>query len=157
MSNVGVSTRKNTVPRPKVYIDADVLLAAAGSTQGASHIIVRLSELTIIEGFISDAVRVEVERNVLAKLPHAFPAYQVLLQSAKLRTVPLPTLEQLSMYQGQADPKDLPHLVAARLAGCYYLITHNTKHYTPKPGVIEVLKPGQFLERIRTQLSRLVP
>jgi hypothetical protein len=53
-----------------------VLLAASASTTGASHIVVKLSELTIIEGFISEAVRVEAERNLMAKLPHAVPAYR---------------------------------------------------------------------------------
>lgn len=157
MSSAGGSTKRNTVRRPKVYLDTDVLLAAAGSTRGASHIIIKLSELTLIEGVISEAVHVEAERNLIAKLPHALPGYRAFLRVAKLREVPLPSPEQLNAYHGQADPKDLPHLVAACLAGCHYLVTHNTKHYVPKPGTIEVLNPGAFLERIRQQLSRLTP
>jgi predicted nucleic acid-binding protein len=157
MNSAGGSTEKNTVRRPKVYLDTDVLLAAAGSTTGASHLVLKLSELTLIEGVISEAVRVEAERNLTAKLSHALPAYRALLKSAKLREAPLPLPDQLKIYHRQADPKDLPHLVAACLAGCHYLITHNTRHYRPKPGIIEVLNPGAFLERIRQQLSGLVP
>lgn len=155
MKSVSASIRNDTALRPKVYIDADVLLAAAASTRGASHIIVKLSELTIIAGVISEAVPIEVERNLLAKLPAALPAYRVLLQSAKLRIVPSPTPGQLAAYRGQADPKDLPHLAAACLAGCHYLVTHNTKHY-PKPQTLVVLKPGTLVERIRAQLARLI-
>lgn len=159
MSSVGGSTRSDTVLRPRVYIDTDVLLAAARSSTGASHIVIKLSELTLIEGVISETVRVEAERNLMAKLPHAVPVYRALLNSARLREVPSPSAEQLRAYHDQADPqadpKDLPHLVAACLADCHYLVTHNTRHYAPRPGTIEVLAPGVFLERLRQQLSRL--
>lgn len=157
MSSASSSTESNTGRRPKVYLDTDVLVAAAGSTRGASHLIIKLAELTLIEGVICEAVRVEAERNLIAKLPHALPAYRAFLKSAKLREVPLPSPDQLKVYQRQADPKDLPHLVAAFLAGCQYLVTHNTRHYAPDPGTIEVLNPGAFLERIRQQLSQLGP
>jgi predicted nucleic acid-binding protein len=157
MSNAGASIRNDTALRPKVYIDADVLLAAAASTRGASHIIVKLSELTLIEGVISEVVQMEVERNLRAKLPTALPAYRALVQSAKFRVVPWPTVDQLEVYQGQADARDLPHLAAACLTGCNYLVTHNTRHYAPKPGLTEVLTPGAYLERIRAQLARLIP
>ncbi|KUK26474.1 MAG: hypothetical protein XD60_1313, partial [Acetothermia bacterium 64_32] len=77
------------------------------------------------------------------------PAYRALVDSAKLQIVPLPTVEQLQAYQGQVNEKDLPHLAAACLAGGQYLVTHNTWDYFPKPGLLEVLKPGAFLERFR--------
>ncbi|MFH1609929.1 MAG: PIN domain-containing protein [Candidatus Bipolaricaulota bacterium] len=152
-----VSTRSATVRRPRVYLDADVLLAAAASTQGASHVIAKLCELTVVEGVISETVQVEVERNLLAKLPAALPAFRALVRAAKLAVIPAPTAEQLAAYAAQADPKDLVHLAAACLAGCEFLITHNTRHYTPQSGSIIVEKPGQFLERIRAQLARLAP
>lgn len=113
MKSADGSIRNDTVPRPKVYIDSDVLLAAALSTRGASHIIVKLSELTLIEGVISEAVQMEVERNLRAKLPAALPAYRALVQSAQLQVVPWPTVEKLETYRGQADNKGLPHLAAA--------------------------------------------
>ncbi len=140
MKSADGSIRNDTVPRPRVYIDSDVLLAAALSTRGASHIIVKLSELTLVEGVISEAVQMEVERNLRAKLPAALPAYRALVQSAKLQVVPWPTVEKLETYRGQADNKGLPYLAAACLAGCQYLVTHNAKDYAPKPGLIEILK-----------------
>ncbi|GIW50687.1 MAG: hypothetical protein KatS3mg081_0042 [Gemmatimonadales bacterium] len=157
MSSAGGCTESDTVRRPRVYVDTDVLLAAAASTSGASHLIIKLSELTLIEGVISEAVRVEAERNLVAKLPHALPAYRAFLKSAKLREIPLPSPDEMKLYHGQADPKDLPHLVAACLSGCQYLVTHNTKDYAPNPGSVEVLTPGEFLQRIREQLARLAP
>jgi predicted nucleic acid-binding protein len=117
----------------------------------------KLCELTLIEGVISEAVRVEAERNLLGKLPHALPAYRAFLKSAKLPQIALPSPDQMKPYQRQADPKDLPHLVAACLAGCQYLVTHNTTDYAAERGSIEVLTPGEFVERIREQLARLAP
>lgn len=55
MSSVSGSTRSDTVLRPRVYIDADALLAAVRSSTGASHIVIKLSELTLIEGVIKDS------------------------------------------------------------------------------------------------------
>jgi hypothetical protein len=93
MSSANASIRSATVPRPRVYIDADVLLAASVSTHGASHILIKLAELTLIEGVISEAVQVGVERNLRAKLLAALPAYRALVESTKLRLVPWPTKE----------------------------------------------------------------
>lgn len=155
MNSANDSTEKSTARRLRVYIDTDVLLAASASTNGASHLVVKLSEFTFIEGVITEAVRIEAERNLLGKLPHALPAYRVLLKSARLEEAALPSAAQLEPFAGHADPKDLPHLVAAYLAGCDFLVTHNTRHYTPPPGRLDVLTPGVFLGRIREELSRL--
>jgi len=141
--------------KTSVYIDTDVLLAACASSQGASHLVVKLAELKLLDGVISEAVREEAERNLWKKLPHALPAYRALVRAAGLREVPLPQPTELKPYRGQAEEKDLVHLVAAQLAGCTVLVTHNTKHYRPTPGSIEVLTPGELLRRIRAQLSSL--
>lgn len=141
--------------KPRVYIDTDVLLAACASREGASHIIVKLAELTLLEGLISEAVRVEAERNLLKKLPQALPAYRALLKAAKLLEVQVPSADKLARYRGQGDPKDLVHLVAAREAGCAFLVTHNTKHYSPASGSPEVLTPGELVRRIRAQFTSL--
>jgi len=55
---------KPLISRPKVFIDADVLIAGSASTRGASHIVLQLSELTVIEGVISLQVKREAERNL---------------------------------------------------------------------------------------------
>lgn len=130
--------------RPRAYIDTDVLLAACASREGTSHIIIKLAELTLLEGLIS-----------LKKLPQALPAYRALLKAAKLHEVPLPSADKLARCRGQGDPKDLVHLVAAREAGCGFLVTHNTKHYSPASGHPEVLRPGELVRRIRAQLTSL--
>ncbi len=141
--------------KPRVYIDTDVLIAACASRGGASHIIVKLAELTLVTGLISEAVRLEAERNLLKKLPQALPAYRALVRAAKLHEVPLPSASELAHYRGQGDPKDLVHLVAACKADCAFLVTHNTRHYSPASGSPEVLTPGELVHRIRAQFASL--
>ena len=57
------------VRKPKLLVDADVLIAGSVSTSGASHIILQLSKLTIIECITSKQAQTEAERNLMEKLP----------------------------------------------------------------------------------------
>lgn len=143
-------------PKPRVLVDADVLIAGSASTSGASHILLRLSEFTIIECICSESVLVETERNLLKKLPHALPLFRLLTRSA-LRVVQDPNPSLMESHAGQADPKDLPILVAAVEQGCHYLVTFNTKHYWPQSTELVVLPPGELLRRIRESLADLMP
>jgi hypothetical protein len=63
--------------------------------------------------------------------------------------------EEFIPYKGQADPKDLPILVAAVQHGCRFLLTFNTRHYAPTTDEITVQRPGDFLTTVRTLLARL--
>ena len=99
--------------RPHVFVDADVLFAGAAnpSEHGASLVILRLAELTLIEAVASRQVVTEAERNLAAKLPRALPAFRLLVDRC-LRVEPDPPPAGLTSYEGLADPKDLPILVA---------------------------------------------
>ena len=61
----------NSPTRPRVFFDADVLFAGAASPseQGASLVLLRMAELSLIEAITSDQVISEVERNLTAKMP----------------------------------------------------------------------------------------
>ncbi|MBI1929190.1 hypothetical protein HYR99_33710, partial [Candidatus Poribacteria bacterium] len=91
----------------KVFVDADVLIAGSASTQGASRIILPLSDLTLIECLTCEQSRQEAERNLLAKLPAAIPAFHGVLNTA-VTIVKDPHPPDLVPFQGQADAKDLP-------------------------------------------------
>lgn len=66
----------------RVFCDADVLISGAASTVGASHILLRLSELTLVDCFTSRYVLSEVERNLSAKLLGALAAFQLIVHAA---------------------------------------------------------------------------
>jgi len=125
--------------KPLVFLDADVIFAgaAAPTEHGASHVVLRLGEITLIECITSTQVVTEVERNLADKLPSKLPELRLILSHC-LRIVPDPIPQELVPYRGQADPKDLPILVAALQHGCRYLLTFNTRHYTPASAEITV-------------------
>lgn len=143
-------------PRPRVFVDADVLFAgsAAPSQSDASLVVLRLAEITLIEAVTSLQAVTEAERNLQLKLPHALPAFRLLV-SRCLRVIPDPALLELQAHTGRADPKDLPILVAALQAGCPWLVTFNLSDFRPGHPAVTVLKPGDFVLRIRELLTHL--
>ena len=142
--------------KPLVFMDADVLFAGAASSSehGASLLILRLAEITLIDTIVSEQVIIEAERNLTAKLPQALPAFHHLV-SRCIKIFPDPELSDLLSYQGLADPKDLPILAAAIQQDCPWLVTFNLHHYMPGHPDVKVLKPGDFILRVRDQLTQL--
>ncbi len=147
---------KTSPAKPRLFVDADVLFAGAASTNehSASLLILRLSEVTLIEAVTSRQVITEVERNLEAKLPAALPAFHLLV-SRCLQVVPDPQQEEVAVCAGQADPKDLPILVAARKAGCAWLVTFNVRDFQPGHPDLITLTPGEFILRLRYLLAEL--
>jgi len=144
------------LPDPRVFIDADVLFAGAASPtdHGASLLILRLAEITLIEALTSKQVITEAERNLTAKLPQALPAFNHLV-SRCLEIVSNPAAEDLQVLQGLADPKDLPLLAVALREGCPWLVTFNIRHFQPGHEKINIVRPGEFIRQVREQLARL--
>jgi hypothetical protein len=142
--------------KPRIFLDADVLFAGAASPSqhGGSLVVLRMAEITLIEALTSGQVIVEAERNLAEKLPQALPAFR-LLTSRCLRVVPDPSAADLEPHRGLADPEDLPILVAALREGCPWLVTFNVRHYQPGHPGVAVLRPGDFLLRVRDRLARL--
>jgi hypothetical protein len=144
--------------RPRIFIDADVLFAgAAGPTEyGASLVVLRMAEITLLDAIVSRQVIVEAERNLRAKLPRALPTFNLLVDRC-LDIVEDPTRDDLREYEGLADVKDLPILVAAIRHDCPWLVTYNTRHFQPGHPEVTVLEPGAFVRRIRERLAFLTP
>jgi hypothetical protein len=55
--------------KPVVFLDADVIFAgaAAPTEHGASHVVLQMSEITLIECVTSEQAVAEVERNLTEK------------------------------------------------------------------------------------------
>lgn len=134
----------------RVFIDADVLFAGSASpTQyGASHVVLRMAEITLIEAITSRQVIIEAERNLAEKLPDKLAEFRLIV-SRCLRVVSDPSPDSLKPYESQADPKDLPILVAALREGCAHLLTFNLRHFHPTDKSITVQRPGDFLLTLR--------
>jgi predicted nucleic acid-binding protein len=160
-----VNNVKNTIPdhlpatsrsKPKVFIDSDVLFAgsAAPSQHGASLVILRMAEITLLQAFASQQVVREVERNLISKIPKAIPAFHMIV-SRCLQIVPDPSEADLENYTGMANEADLPILAAAHRLGCMYLLSFNARHYRPGHPQVHVVPPGDFLLLVRDLMARL--
>jgi hypothetical protein len=142
--------------KPKVFVDADVIFAgaAAPTEHGASHVVLRMGEITLIDCISSEQAVKEVERNLAEKIPEKLPDFHLLV-SRSLRIIGDPQPNELIACEGQADPKDLAILVAALKEGCSYLLTFNVRHFTPTTPDILVQQPSGFLITVRSLLSTL--
>ena len=142
--------------KPRVLVDADVLFAgaAAPSEHSASLVVLQLAEITLIDALTSRQAITEAERNLEARLPQTLPTFRLLV-SRSLHIVPDPHPEDLVACEGAADEKDLPILVAAVQAQCPWLVTFNVRHFQPGHPTVTVLRPGDFIQRVRAQLTTL--
>ena len=140
----------------KIFLDADVIFAgaAAPSEQSASHVILRMGVLTILDCVTSEQAVTEVERNLQEKLPFKLPEFRLLV-SRCLRVISDPQPATLSNYENMADASDMPLLVAAIQEGCSFLITFNIRHYHPDHEEIKALKPGDFIITLRQLLTQM--
>ena len=147
-----------TPPKPRVFIDSDVLFAGAASASehGASLVVLRMAEITLIDAVVSEQVIVEVERNLAGYLPGALPAFRQLVGRC-LRIVTVPTAADLAVCHGLADPKDAPILAAAVREACPWLVTFNVRHFQPGHRSVTVLRPGEFVQQVRALLAYLSP
>lgn len=158
-ANVNATRRRSSalrVHKPRLFIDADVIFAgaAAPSEQGASYVILRMAELTLLDCVTSQQAITEVEQNLIEKLPSKLPEFRLLV-SRCLRVVSDPAPGDLLAHAEEADPKDLPLLVKALQENCAYLITFNTRHYFPKSKSLRVQKPGDFILTLRQFLGQM--
>ena len=142
--------------KPRVFVDADVLFAGATAPgeQGASLVVLRMAEITLIDAVASPQVVDEAERNLTGKLSSALPAFRM-IASRCLRLVPAPQPSDLAACAGLADPKDVPILAAALCEQFPWLVTLDGRHFQPGHPAVTVLTPGQLILRVRDLLARL--
>lgn len=134
-------------------MDADALFAGAASVSGASHVILQLGELGIVEVGVPDQARVEAERNLRVKLPAALPAFRTLVDACTtpLAMAPIRTSNRLARAE-EAHPKDAPILAAAIADRCRWLVTFNVRDY--RTDQLRVSLPDPFLEELSAMLVR---
>jgi predicted nucleic acid-binding protein len=145
-----------TQPKPRVFIDADVLFAGAASPSehSASLVVLRMAEITLIEAIISQQVITEAERNLAGYRLNVLPVFQSIV-SRCLRVVADPSPSELDLTRGLADARDVPLLAAAVREACPWLVTFNVRHYQPGHPSVNVVRPGTFVQHVRDLLAHL--
>lgn len=138
-----------------IFCDADVLIAGAASTTGASHILLRLAELTLVKCLTSEYAVNEAERNLSAKLPAALAPFQLILKAA-VTIVPPPSSSAIQSVTGQAHAKDVPILAAAVANEADFLATFNVRHFHPRKLAPLIRRPGELVAHVRRSLVHLL-
>jgi predicted nucleic acid-binding protein len=139
-----------------VFADANILIAAAGSRQGASRAVLNLAEMGLIRLVVSRQVLLEAERNLRLKLPTGLPLLAEWLSYLNLEVVADPPSEAFIRWFGVIEAKDAPILEAAVAAQVDYFLTLNTKDFTAEVATaadLTILTPAQFVERAREVLG----
>jgi hypothetical protein len=137
-------------------VDADVIFAgsASPSEHGASLVILRMGEITLIDAVTSRQGIAEAERNLAAKIPEALTTFRLLVERS-LHVATDPSRRDLTLCGDIADPKDLPILVAAVRESCQWLVTFNVEDFVLGHPDVTVLRPGAFIRRVRSVLTHI--
>ncbi len=138
---------------PRLFLDASVFIAAAGSDTGASALTLALCRQGHATPLASRRVLFEAERNIRAKLgPEALLRFYQEIAALDLVVVDPPTADEIVIQQAIIDPKDAHVLAAALKGNPAVLLTLDRKHFmTPAvrqaglPFSIET--PGEWLRR----------
>ena len=133
----------------KLFLDANVLFAAAHSEEGLCRSLFRLAAAGRCELLASAFAVDEARRNLSSKAPARLGPFQDLLHQITL--VPEPA--RCLVDQASAAPltdKDAPILAAAVAGGCEILVTGDRRHFghlykTHVAGVL-VLSPTQAFD-----------
>lgn len=136
---------------PRLFCDASMLIASAGSKTGASALALDLCRHGSCEAVCSRLVLLEAERNIKAKMePHALLRFYHEIASLDLELVEAPSEDEIAAQRRIIDPKDA-HVLAAALKGkATFLLTFDRKHFMV-PAVLEaglpfsIMTPGDFL------------
>jgi len=140
--------------KPRIFLDSDVLIAGIISVAdfSASLILIRLSEINLIEAICSEQVVKEVERTIQLKMPQAVESYRDLVKLA-INVKPDPTPAELTACQKLATKYYIPSLSVAMRERCAWLATFNENQYQPGHPDIVVAKPDEFVSKLRGQFA----
>lgn len=121
----------------RVFVDSSVLLAAALSTTGTAHDLVKLGTENRITLIISTLVLVEVERNLGRKASSRIPRFREILGSCPFEMVE-PSAEIIASEVGKIEQKDVAIVAAAVTGSVHFLVTYDAKHLLAQAAQIEV-------------------
>ena len=141
----------------RIFVDANVLIAGADSTSGASNAILKLAEIGLFQLVVSRQVIEEAERNLRKKLPRALPNFAAQMARLRLEIVPDPMPDEVAPWITMTNPGDAPILCAAVKVSVDRLVTLNTRHFTPavaaQSGLL-IQSPAQLIAELRDLVTK---
>jgi predicted nucleic acid-binding protein len=139
---------------PRLFLDASVLIAAAGSAEGGSALLLEVCRASKTRLLVTRLVLREAERNIQQKLDEAdlLRFYRV-IADLDLEVVPTPSTQQLDSAADLVAIKDAHVLAGARSGKATHLITLDRRHFLrnkQREGILPIIActPGEFLETL---------
>lgn len=144
----------------RLFLDSNVVTGGIVAAWGLDRGVLSLCAARICRMVLAQYVREEVEENLLSRaaelsLPHAdlvIEDYAKLLRLARPEIVPLaPTAQVARSRHLIRHAADVPVLLSAVHAQPDWLLTHNTKHFTPavaKRADLRIATPLEFFRAL---------
>ena len=117
------------VPRPRMFFDTSVYIAALLSPNGAAGALVRLVEAGAMTMVVSDDVIKEADRVLGAKFPELIQESRTLWKHLGPEIAPRPTADHLASFSRRLPTGDASILCAAHLAKVSAFVTWNTRDF----------------------------
>jgi hypothetical protein len=148
-----------------VFLDSNVLTAGMVSTWALDKAVLSLCAARICRLVLAEAVREEVEENLLLRLGgmesgdvnRVLDSYVHLIDLMKPEMVPFPgEAEVVAGRHLIRHAAAVPVLLSAIANGPDWFITHNTKHFTPtvaRRTGLRIATPVEFFRALSNSLS----
>jgi predicted nucleic acid-binding protein len=150
--------------RLRLFLDSNVLTGGIVSAWGLDKAVLSLCAARICRLVLAEAVREEVEDNLLRRLgggdtddaKKVLNAYARLIALTKPETVPYP--DEPAVEAGRhliRHAADVPVLLSAIASRPDWLLTNNTRHFTPSVASrcgLKIATPVEFFRQISDSL-----
>jgi len=149
----------------RLFLDSNVLTAGIVSLWGLDKAVLSLCAARITKLVLAQAVRDEVEENLLLHAVRMTPTesaqfiqdYGRLLERMKPESVPYPEIDLVRSSRHLIHHEaDVPILLSAMASSPDWLLTHNTKHFTPavaKRTGLRVATPAKFFRSLASRFG----
>ncbi|MBA7592184.1 hypothetical protein ES708_34362 [subsurface metagenome] len=141
--------------KKKVFLDASIFVAAAGSASGGSSLILEVCRGLRFSAVTTRRILLEAQRNIRKKLPSE-ATLRFYKEIAKLNPdiIGPPTEEKLSQYNDIIALKDRHVLSGALESKAAFLITLDRKHFQTETIrqanlLVNIMSPKEFLELLK--------
>jgi predicted nucleic acid-binding protein len=145
----------------KLFFDANIFFAAAGSPKGGSAFVLELGKRKKFEAVTVQHALLEAERNIEKKLGGEYLArhHQNLLElKPYIQSISGVSIEMIIAFEKFVPLKDVPILLGAILSNSQFLITLdrrdflNNKRLSSSSLPFEIKTPGDFLKQHLNEL-----
>jgi len=138
----------------RIFLDSNVVLSGLFSERGAPRIILDILSLKLpfLIGVTGQYNLLEIERNIIKKLPAALPLYKAFYRKMNLEIIPVPSDKEIKKCAGAVARKDMPVLVSAINGKADFLVTGDKKDFehlkTKGNYAFKIVSPSEFVENI---------